>query len=442
MNTVELLGKKRDGRPLDPQEIAWMVDGYTHARIPDYQMAAFLMAVAFAGMDAGETAALTRAMIDSGETIDLSAVPGIKVDKHSTGGVGDKVSLILAPLVACAGVPVPMMAGRGLGHTGGTLDKLESIPGFRTALSIDDFRHQLGDIGCAIAGQTDTLAPADRKMYALRDVTATVASIPLICASILSKKKAEGTDALVLDIKTGKGAFFPSAEKSLALALALVGLGNALDIRTVAMLSAMDQPLGNAVGNWLEVLECIDALRGNGPADLMDLTFALGGAMLVLGGQAKTAEEGAILLRPLLDSGQAYARFLTLVAHQGGDLQVMENPDAYPKSACTAPVESPVQGFVAGLDAMRVGLLSVALGAGRATKEDAVDPTAGIVLRKKIGDPVERGDVLAVIHTNRTEKSDGFKKDLLGAFAFSKSAVPKPNVMQAWVDEKGRVKKC
>ncbi|HEX9933812.1 MAG TPA: thymidine phosphorylase [bacterium] len=428
MNPVEIIAKKRDGKTLSSEEIAWMVDGYVHNHIPDYQISALLMAIVLRGMDGDEILSLTKTLIASGQSMDLSSVPGIKVDKHSTGGVGDKISLVLAPLVACAGVPVPMMAGRSLGHTGGTLDKLESIPGFRTDLSETEFIHQVSEIGCAIMGQTNSIVPADKKLYALRDVTGTVNSIPLICASIISKKKAEGTDALVLDVKTGRGAFFPSREKTVELAQTLVALGNGLGIRTEALVTDMNQPLGRAVGNWLEILESVDALQGRGPDDVIEITLALGSAMLMLAGKAPTPDEGRRKLRTILDSGLAYDRFLAMVERQGGDVQLLAKPESTSRRANRFAATSPADGYVAGVDAMEAGLLCVSLGAGRMRQEDEVDPAAGIVFHKKTGDPVRRGELLAEGFTNRME-TGGFLKRLLGAYTFSADPVPPPNLL-------------
>ncbi len=401
MNMVECIVRKRDCGSLSGDEITGLVRAYVSGEVPDYQMSAFLMAVVLRGMDEAETVALTKAFIDSGESIDLSSIPGIKVDKHSTGGVGDKISLILAPLVAAAGVPVPMMAGRGLGHTGGTLDKLESIPGFTTQLSESAFRDQLATVGCAIIGQSERIVPADRKVYALRDVTGTVPSIPLICASILSKKKAEGTDGLVLDVKLGSGAFFPKREDTERLAESLVRLGKGLGLKTVALLTDMDQPLGRTVGNRLEVLESIEALRGQGPRDVRELTLALGAEMLVLAGKVRTSEEGMPMLRGLLDSGAAWKKFLEMVRSQKGDVSFVEYPDRWPKAKHEISVPSPEEGWVAGINAAAVGVLCTDLDAGRSRKEDVIDPAAGAVLLKKTGDRVERGETIAVLHADR-----------------------------------------
>ncbi|MDM7926165.1 MAG: thymidine phosphorylase [bacterium] len=401
MNMVECIVRKRDRGVLSAEEISELVRAYVSGVVPDYQMAAFLMAVVLRGMDESETVALTKAFIDSGETIDLSSIPGVKVDKHSTGGVGDKISLILAPLVAAAGVPVPMMAGRGLGHTGGTLDKLESIPGFTTQLSESAFRDQLASVGCAIIGQSERIVPADRKVYALRDVTGTVPSIPLICASILSKKKAEGTDGLVLDVKIGRGAFLPDRDETVKLAESLVRLGKGLGLKTVALLTEMDQPLGRTVGNRLEVLESIEVLRGQGPKEVRDLTLALGAEMLALAGKIRSPAEGLSLLAGLLDSGAAWKKFLEMVRSQKGVVSFVEHPDRWQKAKREIPVPSPTDGWVAGIDSLVVGKLCVDLGAGRSRKEDAIDPAAGAVLLKKTGDRVEKGETLVVLHADR-----------------------------------------
>jgi len=435
----DLIARKRDGEALTAEEIYSMVTGYTSGQIPDYQMSAMLMAVYFQGMTDPEIAALTRAMIDSGDRIDLSGIPGVKVDKHSTGGVGDKVSLILAPLVAAAGVPVPMMAGRGLGHTGGTLDKLEAIPGFRTQLSDAEFRDVLRQTGFAMIGQTEKIVPADRKLYALRDVTATVPSIPLIVSSILSKKKAEGTDALVLDVKIGRGAFLKSRKETHRLAEALVRLGNALGLRTRALLTRMDQPLGRAVGNWPETREAVQTLRGQGPEDLLEVTLALGSVMLVLGGKAEGYGEAAATLKGLLASGEPFRRFREMTRLQGGDVSFLEEPDRFPGSAQTVDVPAPEAGFVSDIDAFRVGLYAMSLGAGRTRKEDTVDPAAGLVLHKKAGSPVEKGETLATVYTNRREDPEHLGKRLLESFAFSPEPPDDPGpLVEELLDETGR----
>jgi pyrimidine-nucleoside phosphorylase len=436
INPVALIEKKRDSGALSAEEISGLVQGYVLGSIPDYQMSAFLMAVVLRGMDGSETLALTKSFVAYGDTIDLSSIPGVKVDKHSTGGVGDKISLILAPLVAAAGVPVPMMSGRGLGHTGGTLDKLESIPGFSTQLSERAFRDQVLTIGCAIMGQTERIVPADRKIYALRDVTGTVPSLPLISSSIISKKKAEGTDALVLDVKLGRGAFFKTRDETVRLAKSLVSLGNDFGIKTKALLTAMDQPLGRSVGNWLEVRESIEVLRGGGPRDVLDVTLALGGVMLVLGGKTKTQEEGIQILRKLLESGAAHEKFLVMVKVQGGDVSVIEHPDKVPSARFSVQVESPYIGWVSELDAFEVGSIAVGLGAGRIRKEDDIDPAAGVVFNKKIADRVEKGEALAVLHTNKENIIEESKRRLLCAYRFLDKPAVIPSLIDCLIDEK------
>jgi len=436
MNFVELLAKKRDGNPLSVQEIQWIVENTVNGNILDYQLSALLMAIFLKGMNREEIVALTNAMVNSGEQIDLSSIPGIKVDKHSTGGVGDKVSLILAPVVASAGVSVPMMAGRGLGHTGGTLDKLEAIPGFRTNLSEKEFVTQIEKIGCAIIGQSEKIVPADRKFYALRDVTATVPSLPLICSSIISKKKAEGTDALVLDVKFGRGAFSKTYQEAFELAEELVKLGDDLSIRTVALLTRMDQPLGKTVGNWIETKEAIEALQGHGPADLMEVVTVLGGIMLVLGKKAKFVQDGMKIIQKSIDSGKGFERFLAMVKMQGGDLSVVENPEVYPMPKYTVSLESSSSGYISSVDALAIGQLAVDLGAGRVKKDQPVDPGAGIIVHKKRGDRVEKGELLATLYTNKQEILEEAQRRLLDSLTFSKDLLPGQELIGTLIDEK------
>jgi pyrimidine-nucleoside phosphorylase len=402
MNAVELIRTKRNGGSLTREELTAFITAYVNGEVPDYQMSAFLMAVYFRGMDEGETSAFTDVMLHSGEVIDLSAIPGKKVDKHSTGGVGDKVSLILAPMVAACGVPVPMISGRGLGHTGGTLDKLESIPGFTTTLSIDDYRRVIADLGLVLIGQTSEIAPADKRMYALRDVTATVESIPLIAGSIMSKKLAEGIDALVLDVKTGDGAFMKSDDESVALARALVSIGTSAGKETLAFITSMDQPLGHAIGNWCEVVESVECLRGKKVPDLMEVAEVLGGAMVVAGGKAASIEEGIRMCRSAIWSGRAYEKFLAIVARQGGDISYIKDPARYPAASQIVHVKATVSGVVTRFDTMRLGVLAVELGAGRQRVDDVVDPTAGIIVYKKLGERVTAGESVAEIRTNRS----------------------------------------
>ena len=422
LNPIALIASKRDGEALSPDAITALVDAYTAGDVPDYQMSAFLMASYLNGLSATEATALTDAMLHSGTVLDLSALPGTKVDKHSTGGVGDKVSLILAPIVAACGVPVPMISGRGLGHTGGTLDKLESIPGFRTDLSIDEYKAQLDDIGLVLIGQTEEMAPADRKLYALRDVTATVECIPLIAASIMSKKLAEGIDALVLDVKCGRGAFMKTEPDARTLAETLVSIGLDHDVPTVALLTDMNVPLGRAVGTWPEVAESIACLQGtHDDTDLMTVVYALAGEMLVLGGVADTPDDGRQQARQSVADGSALDTFRTLVDAQDGDLGAIDDPDSRPHSAPVATVEAPddATGYVADLDALAIGHAAVGLGAGRRTKEDAVDPVAGFSALKKPGDAIAPGDVLARIHAQDPSRSEAARTALLDAYTFA-----------------------
>ncbi len=400
----EIIAKKRDGQPLEPEEIRFFISEYVKDAIPDYQMAAMLMAIYFRGMNESELHVLVDEMLHSGDTIDLSEIPGLKVDKHSTGGVGDKVSLILAPLVAATGVPVPMISGRGLGHTGGTLDKLEAIPGYRTQLSIDTFKSILKKGGFAMMGQTENIVPADRRLYALRSATATINSIPLVAGSIMSKKIAEGIQALVLDVKTGSGAFFPEEKDAILLGQTLRAVGEQHGVRTEAFLTNMEQPLGRAAGNWLEVAESVDCLRGGGPKDVMDVTFLLGRWMLILGGQANSEAEAQEKLEAVLRSGEAYEKFLQNVALQGGDPSVFDKMEDFPLPK-PLPVVAETEGFVHSMDALEIGMVTVAAGAGRNRMEDAVDPGAGVVLEKKVGDAVEKGDVLAWLYTRKSDAS-------------------------------------
>jgi pyrimidine-nucleoside phosphorylase len=398
--TIDVIRKKRDGGELSRNEIESLVNSYTRGDIPDYQMSAWLMAVVLRGMTRPETAALTDAMLRSGEVLDLSALPAKKVDKHSTGGVGDKTSLVLAPLAAAAGVMVPMISGRGLGHTGGTLDKLEAIPGFNVNLPVAQFRRVLETCGCAMIGQTAEIAPADRKLYALRDVTGTVESPYLICASIMSKKLAEGIDALVLDVKTGSGAFMKSEKDAVFLAELMVETGERMGKQMVALITDMDQPLGSMIGNALEVIEVVEVLRGEGPEDLRQLCLELAGWMLHLGGVADTVAEGKKQSEKLISSGKALDKFRQLVALQGGDLRAIDDPKKLPQAQHTMILSSPKNGYLAALQCEQVGTACVILGGGRERKEDSVDPAVGIVLHKKVGDPLSSGEALATIYYN------------------------------------------
>lgn len=401
MRMVDLIDKKRHHVELTKQEIEWIIEGYTNKEIPDYQMSAFLMAVMFNGMTKAERLSLTQAMVATGDVVDLSAIEGIKVDKHSTGGVGDKTSLILGPLVASAGVPVAKMSGRGLGHTGGTLDKLESISGMRIELDMEDFINQVNDIKISIIGQTGNLAPADKYLYALRDVTGTVESIPLIASSIMSKKIAAGADAIVLDVKFGAGAFMKTLDEARELAQAMVEIGQDAHRKTVAFLTDMNQPLGHAIGNALEVKEAIETLKGQGPKDLEELVLQLGAHMVVLAKKADSQEEAYQMLKDNLHNGRALDKFKEFIGAQGGDVSQIENPSQLPSAEMIVPVTSSDRGYVKQIDALSIGIAAMKLGAGRATKEDIIDMGVGVVLNKKVGEIVEVGDVLAYIHSNR-----------------------------------------
>ena len=404
MRAVEIIERKRDGRELSEAEIRAFVMGFVRGEIPDYQVSAFCMAVFFRGMSARETGWLTRAMMESGDLLDLGAVGGPFVDKHSTGGVGDKVSLILAPLVAACGVKVPMMSGRGLGHTGGTLDKLESIPGYRVNLTVEEIQRGLREVGYVMIGQSATLVPADRRMYALRDVTGTVESIPLITASILSKKLAEGADALVLDVKCGDGAFMKDRESAEALARSLVGTGRSLGKDIVAVITDMSSPLGLTVGNFVEVRESIDCLRGGGPPDLVDLTVRLGVWMLRLAGVESDPAAAERRLRRALQDGSAWERFLANVRHQGGDTAVCVQPERGPRAAVTGGVRAAREGVIQGLAARTVGVAALLLGAGRERAEDRVLGEAGIEILKAPGDTVRAGDELCRLYTDTPQR--------------------------------------
>ncbi len=402
---IDVIRKKRDGLELSRDEIESLVNVYTRGDIPDYQVAAWLMAVVLRGMTRAETTALTDAMLRSGEVLDLSSLPGKKVDKHSTGGVGDKTSLVLAPLAAAAGIVVPMISGRGLGHTGGTLDKLEAIPGFNVNLPVAQFRRVLETCGCCMIGQTAEIAPADRKLYALRDVTGTVESPYLICASIMSKKLAEGIDGLVLDVKTGSGAFMKSEKDAVFLAELMVETGERMGKQMVALITDMDQPLGNMIGNALEVVEVVEILRGEGPEDLRQLCLELAGWMLHLGGASVTVEKGKEQSEKLIASGKALDKFRRMVELQGGDPRVIDDPKRLPQAGYTMTVCSPKDGYLASLQCEQVGTACVILGGGRERKEDSVDPAVGIVLHRKVGDVVSTGERLATIYYNAEERA-------------------------------------
>jgi pyrimidine-nucleoside phosphorylase/thymidine phosphorylase len=406
LRAVDVVQKKRDGGELTREEIDFFVRGYAGGEIPDYQAAAFAMAVFFRGMAPAEIVALTESMMHTGEVLDLSELPGPKVDKHSTGGVGDKTSLVLGPLAAACGVYVPMISGRGLGHTGGTLDKLESIPGFKVQLSLADFRRVLRECGLGLIGQTREIAPADRMLYALRDVTATVSSMPLISASIMSKKMAEGIDALVLDVKCGDGAFLPGIDEAKALANTMVGIGRDMGKKVVALITAMDQPLGRTVGNALEVAECVETLKGRGPADLESLSIELAAWMVHLAGVAASLDSARAKVRAALASGAGLERLRRVIELQGGDPRVCDDPSLLPQAPETVVVRSDRDGRVARLAARAIGDASMLLGAGRETVQSTIDPAVGFVLHKKVGDPVAVNEPIVTAHVGKTSRRE------------------------------------
>lgn len=403
MRMVDIIAKKRDGKELTAEEIQFFIQGYTNGDIPDYQASSLAMAIFFQDMNGRERADLTMAMVHSGETIDLSAIDGIKVDKHSTGGVGDTTTLVLAPLVAALDIPVAKMSGRGLGHTGGTIDKLEAIEGFHVEISKEEFVKLVNEHKIAVIGQSGNLTPADKKLYALRDVTGTVNSIPLIASSIMSKKIAAGSDAIVLDVKTGAGAFMKTVEEAKELAQAMVSIGNSVGRKTMAVISDMSQPLGYAIGNALEVREAIDTLQGKGPADLEELCLALGSQMVYLAGKAASLEEAEEKLREVMRSGKALDKFKEFIRNQGGNEQVVDRPDLLPQAAYQIEVPADQDGVVAAITADEIGTAAMMLGAGRATKESDIDLAVGLMLNKKIGDTVRKGESLVTIHANREE---------------------------------------
>lgn len=428
MRMVDLIEKKRDGYALTKEEIQFIIEGYTNGEIPDYQMSAFAMAVFFQGMNDEETAELTMAMVHSGETIDLSKIDGIKVDKHSTGGVGDTTTLVLGPLVASVGVPVAKMSGRGLGHTGGTIDKLESVPGFHVEISNEEFIELVNKNKLAVVGQSGNLTPADKKLYALRDVTATVNSIPLIASSIMSKKIAAGADAIVLDVKTGAGAFMKELDDAKALAKAMVEIGNRVGRQTMAIISDMSQPLGYAIGNALEVKEAIDTLKGEGPEDLQELCLVLGSHMVYLAKKASSLEEARHMLERAIEDGSALEAFKRFLAAQGGDASVVDDPSKLPQANYVIELEAKEDGYVAEIVADEIGTAAMLLGAGRATKESTIDLAVGLVLRKKVGDAVKKGESLVTIYSNR-EQIDDVKQKLYENIRLSSERVQAPTLI-------------
>lgn len=435
MRMYDLILKKKQGKELTKEEIYYMIEGFTKGDIPDYQMSAMTMAICFQGMSKRETVDLTLAMRDSGDVLNLDAIEGIKVDKHSTGGVGDKVSLVLTPMIAALGVPVAKMSGRGLGHTGGTIDKLESIEGFSTEMTEEAFIRNVNSIKVAIAGQTANLAPADKKLYALRDVTGTVDQMSLIASSIMSKKLASGADAIVLDVKTGNGAFMQKEEDAVALAKAMVDIGKRAGKKTVALITYMDEPLGNAVGNALEVKEAIESLKGNGSADFMEVVIGLGKQMLVLAGRAESEEIAEALLKETIDSRSAYKKFQEFVEAQSGNVEQILHPDLLPKAKYVIPVLAEAEGHVQRILAQEIGIACMMLGGGRETKESTIDPAVGIILNKKIGDGVKKGDVLAYIHANDREKAITAAAKIKAAYQMSTEEVARPVMIKQLIRE-------
>lgn len=435
MRMYDLILKKKQGKELNTEEINWMIKEFTEGRIPDYQMSAMTMAICFQGMDKRETFELTMAMRDSGDVLDLSRIDGIKVDKHSTGGVGDKVSLVLTPIVASLGVPVAKMSGRGLGHTGGTIDKLESFSGFSTEISEEKFIDSVNTIGIAIAGQTANLAPADKKLYALRDVTATVDQMSLIASSIMSKKLASGADAIVLDVKTGNGAFMQKEEDAIALAKAMVDIGNRAGKQTVAVITDMDEPLGNAVGNALEIKEVIDALHGDGPEDLMEVVYALGTQMLLLAKRAEDEEIARNLITESIQERKALKKFAEFIENQGGNREEILHPDMLPKARYVIPVLAEEEGCIERILAQDIGIACMTLGGGRENKESTIDHGVGIILTKKISDTVKKGETLALIHANSKEKAVLASNLVKNAYQIAKEPAKKAPMVKCIIRE-------
>lgn len=432
MRMVDIIARKRDGKELSDEEIRYFIKGYTAGEIPDYQASALTMAIVFRGMSKHETAILTDAMEHSGETIDLSSIKGVKVDKHSTGGVGDKTSLALGPLVAACGAKLAKMSGRGLGHTGGTLDKIESVPGTTISLTEEQFIKQVNDIGIAIVGQTSEVDPADKKLYALRDVTATVESIPLIASSIMSKKLASGASTILLDVKFGSGAFMKTIDDARTLANAMVDIGDSLNRDTRAILTDMDEPLGLAVGNALEVKEAIATLHGKGPKDFVELVTSAGAIMLLQAKIVETYEEGRERITQAIADGSGFEKQKAFFKAQGGDISYLEHPEKFPLAKFITPIISEKEGYVERIDSMDIGLSAMQLGAGRATMDDHIDMASGIVLNKKVGDRVNKGDVLAYAHTNK-EGVDSIYHDIHEAFRLSDKEVTLKPIVHEYI---------
>ncbi len=437
MKMYDLIHKKKNKEKLTKEEIEFIIQGYTQGSIPDYQMSAFLMSVCLNGMDHEETAALTVAMAHSGDILDLSKIHGIKVDKHSTGGVGDKTSLVLGPLVAALGIPVAKMSGRGLGHTGGTIDKLESFPGFSTTITTEKFIENVNTIKMAIVGQTANLAPADKKIYALRDVTATVDNISLIASSIMSKKIASGSDVIVLDVKTGSGAFMKTLEESLALAREMVQIGTIAGRKTYAVITDMNQPLGNAVGNTLEVIEAIDTLRGEGPKDLLEVSMILAAYMLVGAEIAKDIEEAKMLLEEKLADGSALKKFAEFVRAQNGDSEPIFNTELFAKARIAEEVTAPEDGYITYIHTDEIGMTSLILGGGRETKESVIDISVGVKIHKKLGDYATKGESIATLYANDEKKLAEAKQRLLNSYVIGQAKIEKPKTVYAIVTKDG-----
>ena len=430
MNVVEIIRKKRDGYILEKDEIDFLISNYTNNKIPDYQFSAFLMAAYLKGMNSEETSSLTNAMLHSGKVLNLDAIPGIKIDKHSTGGVGDKTSLIIAPIAAAAGVKVPMISGRGLGHTGGTLDKLESIPGFRTELSINEYKKVLTKCGAVLIGQTKDIAPADKMIYALRDVTATVESIPLITASIMCKKLAEGIDGLVLDIKTGSGAFMKNERNAVELANSLISTAKAFNKKVIAFITDMNQPLGNYIGNWLEVYESILILKGEKKNDLYELCITLAGAMIFLGKKAKTQENGEAIAKDIIKNGKAYQKFIEIIKAQGGDASYIKDPGKYQKPSYKKIIKSPLNGYLKSINTFELGMCAVELGAGRMKKDDKIDPTAGIIFNYKIGDRINKENIIAELYSDSKKSILNVEEKIINMVEISEKKTNPPKLIK------------
>lgn len=435
MRIADILEKKRDQLELNKEEIELFINGYTEGSIPDYQASALLMAIYLNGMTDNETALLTKAMTDTGEVIDLSAIAGMIVDKHSTGGVGDKTTLVVSPMVAACGLPVAKMSGRGLGFSGGTVDKLESIKGFNTEIETNDFVKFINDDGISIMGQSANIAPADKKIYALRDVTSTVESIPLIASSIMSKKLADGSDAIVLDVKVGSGAFMKTLEEGKALANKMVAIGKNNGKRTIASVTNMDEPLGVAVGNANEVKESVESLQGKGPEDFMEVCYYIGGLMLIAGEKAKDMDEARAMLEKVIEDGSAYEKFERFIENQGGDLDVIRNLEQLPSAEHIILGKTKKTGYITKINTQTIGQSTLIIGAGRNTKEDKIDHGVGIMIRKKVGDKVEKGDILFEMHSNDMDKGKEAAEMVMGAYSIgAKDEIVKRPMIMAVID--------